>query len=139
MTLDQFRMLAEIWGGDIDRWPAAMQAAARDMANGDEAGRILAEQLRLDRLLSMAPDVSDDRAGRIGFAVLQHLAKADRDLPWFRRLLRPASFVPAAGLACSAVAGLWLAGALPYHQQEQALAVVSMVFDSSAVTLWGVQ
>jgi hypothetical protein len=139
MTLDQFRKLAEIWGGDIDRWPAAMQAAARDMAVGDEAGRILAEQLRLDRLFSVAPDVSDERAGRIGFAVLQRLAMADRDPPWFRRLLRPASFVPAASLACSAMVGLWLAGELPYLQQQEALSVVSMVFDSSAVALWGVQ
>jgi hypothetical protein len=139
MTLDQFRKLAEIWGGNIDRWPAAMQAAARDMAVGGEAGRILAEQLRLDRLLSVAPDVSDDRAGRIGFAVLQRLAMADRHAPWFRRLLRPASYVSAAGFACSAMVGLWLAGALPYHQQEEALSVVSMVFDSSAVTLWGMQ
>lgn len=139
MTLDQFRKLAEIWGGDIDRWPAAMQAAARDMAAGGEAGRILAEQLRLDRLFSVAPDVSDDRAGRIGFAVLQRLAKADRNPPWFRRLLRPASFVPAAGLACSAMVGLWLAGELPYLQQQEALSVVSMVFDGSAVTLWGGQ
>ena len=140
MTLDQFRELAEIWGGDIDRWPAAMHAAARDMASGDEARRILTEQLRLDRLLSSAPDVSGDRAARAAFAVLQSLAKGDRDPPWYRRLLRPASFVPAASLACSAMVGLWLAGALPYHQQqEQALSVVSMVFDSSAVTLWGSQ
>ncbi|MDO9062595.1 MAG: hypothetical protein Q7U92_26720 [Bradyrhizobium sp.] len=139
MTLDQFRKLAEIWGGDIDRWPAAMQDAARAMAGGGETSRILAEQLRLDRLLSAAPDVTDDRAGRIGFAVLQRLATPDRDPPWFRRLLRPASFVPAASLACSAMMGLWLAGALPYHQQDQALSVVSMVFDSSAVTLWGLQ
>lgn len=139
MTLDQFRQLAEIWGGDIDRWPAATRGDARAMAAADEGGRILAEQARLDRLFSVAPEVDDRRAGRIGFAVLQRVAKADRERPWFRRLLRPASLVPAAGFACSAMAGFWLAGELPYHRQEQALAVVSMVFDSSAVTLWGLQ
>lgn len=137
MTLDQFRQLAAIWGGDIERWPAATQAGARDIAAGDEARRILAEQLRLDRLFSTAPDVSDDRAGRAGFSVLQRLAEADRDPPWFRRVWRAGSFVPAASLACSAMVGLWLAGALPYHRQEQALSVVSMVFDSSTVTFWG--
>jgi hypothetical protein len=139
MTLDQFRQLAEIWGGDIDRWPAATQSAARALATDDEARRILTEQLRLDRLFAIAPDVSDYRAGRIGFAVLQGIAKVDRDPPWFRRLFRPASLFPAAGLACSAIVGLWLAGALPYQQQREALSVVSMVFDSSTVTLWGVQ
>jgi hypothetical protein len=89
-------------------------------------------------LFAIAPDVSDQRAGRLGFAVLQRLAKGDRDRPWFRQLWRPASLFPAASLAGSAMVGLWLAGALPYHQQG-ALSVVSMVFDSSTVTLWGVQ
>ena len=139
MTLDQFRQLAEIWGGDIDRWPAATQSPARILATDDEAKRILNEQLRLDRLFSIAPDVSDHRAGRIGFAVLQGIAKMDREPPWFRRLFRPASLFPAASLACSAMVGLWLAGALPYQQQQQALSVVSMVFDSSTVAWWGVQ
>jgi hypothetical protein len=139
MTLDQFRRLAEVWGGDIDRWPAATQIAARALASDDEAKRILKEQLALDRLFSVAPDVSDHRAGRIGFAVLQQLAKMDRDPPWLLRWLRRPSLLPAASLACSAMVGLWLAGALPYQQQQEALSVVSMVFDSSAVTLWGVQ
>ncbi len=138
MTLDQFRQLAETWGGDIDRWPTATQDAAREIAASGEGGRILKEQLRLDRLFAIVPDVSDQRAGRLGFAVLQQLAKGDRDLPWFPRLWRPASLFPAASLAGSAMVGLWLAGALPYHQQG-ALSVVSMVFDSSTVTLWGVQ
>jgi hypothetical protein len=139
MTLDQFRQLAGIWGGDIDRWPAATQSAARALATDDEASRILKEQLRLDRLFASAPDVSDHRAGRIGFAVLQRIAKVDRDPPWFRRLFRPESMFPAASLACSAIMGLWLAGALPYQRQHEALSVVSMVFDSSTVALWGVQ
>jgi hypothetical protein len=140
MTLDQFRQLAEIWGGDIDRWPQATQAAARDVAGSDEGGRILEEQLALDRLFAIAPEVSDDRAAQISFAVLQALAKTDRGLPWWRRLFRPVSLFPAASLASSAVVGLWLAAALPYQQQdEEALSVVSMVFDSSAVTLWGMR
>ena len=109
------------------------------MAAGGEAARILRHSFGLDRLFWVAPDVSDDRAGRIGFAVLQRLAKADRNPPWFRRLLRPESFVPAAGLACSVMVGLWLAVELPYLQQQEALSVVSMVFDGSAVTLWGEQ
>jgi hypothetical protein len=137
MTRDQFRQLAEIWGGDIDRWPAATRSAAREIATSEEGRRILKEQSRLDRLFSMAPEVSDHRAGRVGLAVLQQRAKADRDPPWLRRLLRPAAFVPAASLACSAMVGLWLAGALPYHGPQEALSVVSMVFDSADAGLWG--
>lgn len=139
MTLDQFRRLAGIWGGDIDRWPEAAQAGARVLATDDEASRILEQELRLDRWFAAAPEVSEHRAGRIGFAVLQRLAGTDRDRHWLRRWLRPASLFPAASLAGSAMVGLWLAGALPYHPQQDALSVVGMVFDSSTVTLWGVQ
>jgi len=110
MTLEQFRQLAETWGGDIDRWPAASQDAAREIAAGEQAGRILDEQLRLDRLFSLAPKMDEGRAGRAGFAVLQRMA------------------------------GLWLAGALPYrHAVPDALSVVSMVFDSSTISVGGQQ
>ena len=54
-------------------------------------------------------------------------------------MFRPASLFPAASLACSAMVGLWLAGALPYQQPQQALSVVSMVFESTTVAWWGVQ
>jgi hypothetical protein len=138
MTLEQFTQLAETWGGDIDRWPAAVQDAAREMATSEQAGRILGEQLRLDRLLSLAPAVDEDRAGRAGFAVLQRMAEADRKPPWFRWGLRPSSLFPATSLVCSALVGFWLAGALPYRQEPpDALSVVSMVFDSSTLSLGG--
>lgn len=140
MTLEQFRQLAETWGGDIDRWPAAAQDSAREMAAGEQAGRILDEQLRLDRLFSLAPKVDESRAGRAGFAVLQRMAEADRKLRWFRRGMRPSSLLPATSLVCSALVGLWLAGALPYrHHPPDALSVVSMVFDSSVLSPGGVQ
>jgi hypothetical protein len=140
MTLEQFRQLAETWGGNIDRWPAATQDAAREMAADEQAAGILDEQLRLDRLFSLAPKVDEGRAGRAGFAVLQRMADADRKLPWYRRGLRPSSLFPATSLVCSALVGLWLAGALPYRQgPPDAVAVVSMVFDSSTLSLGGLQ
>lgn len=140
MTLEQFRQLAETWGGNIDRWPAAMQDAARELAADEQAAGILDEQLRLDRLFSLAPKVDEGRAGRAGFAVLQRMADADRKLPWYRRGLRPFSLFPATSLVCSALVGLWLAGALPYRQgPPDAEAVVSMVFDSSTLSLGGLQ
>jgi hypothetical protein len=140
MTLEQFRQLAETWGGNIDRWPAAMQDAARELAADEQAAGILDEQLRLDRLFSLAPKVDEGRAGRAGFAVLQRMAAADRKLPWYRRGLRPSSLFPATSLVCSALVGLWLAGSLPYRQgPPDAVAVVSMVFDSSTLSLGGLQ
>jgi hypothetical protein len=140
MTLEQFRQLAGTWGGDIDRWPLATQDAAREMARDEQAVRILDEQVRLDRLFSLAPKMEEGRAGRAGFAVLQRMADADRKLPWFRRGLRPSSLFPATSLVCSALVGLWLAGALPYrHEPPDALAVVSMVFDSSTISVGGLQ
>ncbi len=138
MTLEQFTQLAETWGGDIDRWPAALRDAARELATGEQARRILDEQRRLDRLLSLAPVVDEGRAGHAGFAVMQRVAGVESKPRWFRRGLRPSSLFPATSLVCSALVGLWLAGALPYHREpSDALAVVSMVFDSSTLYFGG--
>ena len=132
MRLDQFRQLAETWGGDIDRWPADTQEAARKFAAGAEGGRILAEASDLDRLLAIAPDVDERRAERASFAVLQKLAATTepRPLSWFRRALRWPALVPAASLACSVGVGMWLAGAIPYGARSpDGLSVVSGIFD----------
>ena len=53
MTEERFRTLADAHGGDIGRWPAADQAAARAFAAGQAmlAAQILAEAGRLDVLL----------------------------------------------------------------------------------------
>lgn len=139
MTLDQFRQLAETWGGDVARWPPATQAEARAIAAQPEGRAMLSEQAAFDDLLSAAPDVASARADRAGFNVLQRIAAMPRDPPWYRRLLRPASLVPAGSLACSALLGIWMAGQVPYHQSQDAITVVSMVFDSSTMSLWGLQ
>jgi hypothetical protein len=70
--------------------------------------------------------------------VLQKLAHPDRNRAWLHRWLRRSSLFPAATFACSAILGLWLAAAIPYPQHQEALSVVSMVFDSSDAGLWGV-
>lgn len=139
MTLDEFGQLAETWGGNIDRWPPSQQAAAHALAEGDEAKRVLAGQIRLDRMLTFGPVVSEERANRAGFAVLQKIAQSSIEAPRWRLRLRRAALFPAASLACSAVVGVWLAGTLPYRQTDEAISVVSMVFDSTAMTLWRVQ
>lgn len=139
MTRDQFRQLAESWGGDIDRWPVITQAAARGFAATTEGAMILEEQRGLDRLFAAAPEVSGARAGRAGLAVLQRIAQAQAVPPWYRRILQPFSMVPVTGLACSVLLGVWMAGSLPYHPSDEAMSVVSMLFDSSVISPWGVQ
>ncbi|KIZ42322.1 MULTISPECIES: hypothetical protein [Rhodopseudomonas] len=139
MTLDQFSQLAQIWGGDIERWPRSVQDAARRIAADAAGAAILAEQAGHDRLFATPPAIAAERSAAASFAVLQRIAASDRRLPWWRRLAPPSSLVQAGSLACSALLGVWMAGLLPYHQSQDALAVVSMVFDSSAMSLGGLQ
>ena len=137
MTLDQFRMLAETWGGDIARWPPATREAARLVAAGEEGRRMLAAQAWLDQALAKAPAIAPDRAARASLAVLQRLAAEPR-LPWYRRWLRPAPLVPAASLACSAALGLWLGGVMPEAPPpDDATTAIGLVFDASVGTPWG--
>ncbi len=144
MRLDQFRQLAETWGGNIERWPAATQEAARALAAGEEGARILDEQAGLDRLFSIAPAIDSERAEIARFAVLQRIASGgvESQVPWFRRALRWPPLVPAASLACSLLVGLWLAEVAPYGHDAaspDALSVMSSVFDGYSFALGGVQ
>ncbi|ABD08966.1 conserved hypothetical protein [Rhodopseudomonas palustris HaA2] len=147
MNREQFRQLAESWGGDIGRWPPDLRDAARRLAEHDEqAAAMLRAQVAFDRLLAIPPEVDAARAGRAGLSVLQRIAAAETKAetkatraPWYQRLLWPESLVPAGSLACSALLGVWMASTLPYHPDAQALEAVSAVFDASAFTLWGAQ
>ncbi|MGX7745026.1 hypothetical protein [Rhodopseudomonas parapalustris] len=139
MTLDQFRDLAEIWGGDIARWPAETRGAARVIAAGEPGAAVLREAAAFDALLAMPPEVTSVRAERAALGVLQRIGAGTSREPWYRRLLQPASLLPAGTLACSALVGLWLAGTLPYQHSHEALAAIDAVFDSSVVTVWSPQ
>lgn len=143
MNLDQFRQLAETWGGDIGRWPAATQEAARGLAASEDGARILRGQADLDRLLSLTPEIASGRTDRTSFAVLQRIAAdgMDSPQPWFRRALRWPPLVPAASLACSLLAGVWLAAAVPYGRAAppDALSVISGIFDSYSLGPGGAQ
>ncbi|WP_022723183.1 hypothetical protein [Rhodopseudomonas sp. B29] len=144
MTLDRFTQLAETWGGDVGRWPEPERAAAERIAATGEGAAILRAQRSLDEILSAAPQIDEARSRRAALAVLQRIAatetrEPESREPWYRRWLQPATLVPVGSLACSALLGIWIAGTLPYHQTEQALAAVDAVFDASALTLWGHQ
>lgn len=141
MTLDDFRRLAEIWGGDINRWPASQQVEAREFAATVDGAAILRDERQFDVLLSQTPQVGEDRAGRAAFAVMQRLAgeRQRQRQPWYRALWQPGRLVPAASLACSAMLGLWLASVLPAQPLESA-SVLTMMFDSgSLAATWVVQ
>lgn len=142
MTPDQFRRLAETWGGDVERWPEATRAAARRLAASAEGAAVLHEQGRLDRLLAVAPEIETARADRSSLLVLQRLAAMSQQQhrsSWYR-LLRWPALLPAASLACSALVGVWLAGAMPYvHSPSDPLSVMSGVFDVYAMGFGSVQ
>lgn len=126
MTLDAFEALAEAYGGDIARWPAAAQTAARALAAADSrAERALSEAAALDAIIAAdsAPQVSaaltsrvlEDAAGvaaeRASAAVAPAAARSSsRFAPDFwRRLAEQIGLDPrplAAGLAAAIVAGL---------------------------------
>lgn len=56
MTIDRFRHLAEAYGGDLNRWPVEMQAAAHALRASDEQARaILAAEAELDALVALRP------------------------------------------------------------------------------------
>ena len=54
LNLDRFQELADAYGGDLQRWPAAERAGAAALmaADGAPARAILSEAARLDALLS---------------------------------------------------------------------------------------
>lgn len=142
MTRDEFRRLAETWGGDVERWPAATREAARQLAASTEGAAVLDEQGRLDRLLAVAPEIETARAERSSLLVLQRLAAVPQQHrpAWYHGLLRWPSLVPAASLACSAIVGVWMAGSMPYvHSPSDPLSVMSGVFDVYAMGFGSVQ
>ncbi|ADG09525.1 hypothetical protein B7G68_05235 [Caulobacter segnis] len=101
MSLERFEDLAEIYGGDIARWPEGEREAARALL-ASEAGRltpVLAAAAQLDRLLDLAPAQSPDAAlmGRLISAAPQPAGGGRR---WI------AGLSAALGLSAAAFAGV---------------------------------
>lgn len=102
-----FRDLADIHGGEIDRWPAARRGAARTLLRqSGEARALIDEAVGLDALLSLAPPADASPA-------LMAEILADSPAPGWRGLLgllwpgAPA-WKPASALCAAAVLGLGL-------------------------------
>jgi len=137
MTLEEFRRLADTWGGDIDRWPPRTQGAARQRAATREGTEILAQAGQLDAWLAGAPVVATDRAARAAFAVVQRIAAEDpapmRPAGWWRRTW----LMPVAGFAFSALMGVSLATLAPYGGSDRSASVLRAILDTGSLPgLW---
>ena len=128
MNRDRFQTLAEAYGGELHRWPAAEQAAAAAFAATDPAWSraCLAEASALDALLDAAsgPAVRGALADRIA---------AGAPLPGRGRRPR-VWWLPAglgAGLAAACAVGL-LVGVQLGDRATQNQAVSTAVADSEA-------
>jgi len=141
MTLEEFRRLADTWGGDVERWPQERRQAARALA-GTPAGRaIVSRAARLDALLAAPAAVSPERAARAAGAVARRLAAEQRQHEARRRRWRlPGWLLPAASVASSALLGVALASALPAAGGDSEPLVLAVLLDSGSITAgWTLQ
>lgn len=119
MPLERFEDLAEIYGGEIARWPEGEREAARALlaANPERLSPVLAGAAQLDRLLDLAPAQSVDAAllGRLIAAAPQAPGSARR---WI------AGLGAALGLSAAAFAGVLVGVSLAGQAQPQAVAPV---------------
>lgn len=128
MTPERFEILAEAYGGDVARWPAAeREAAAALMAEAPGwAGDVLAGAGELDAVLDgfTAPPVSADLIGRI---VLGRPRSGPRWMGW----LIPAGMGAGLAAACAAgvLVGAQLHGASSQPATSEADALVAVVGD----------
>lgn len=101
MALERFEDLAEVYGGEIARWPEGEREAARALlaANPERLSPVLVGAAQLDRLLDLAPAQSVDAAllGRLIAAAPQARNAARR---WI------AGLGAALGLSAAALAGV---------------------------------
>jgi len=133
MTIDEFRQLAEAWGGTVARWPSAVRADAEALAAGSpHAAAILADADRLDRsLAALRPQVSADRADRLAGRVATRIAAEPAPARgWLQRW-----FMPATSFASAAVIGVGLGLALPLAPPINGAELLTvLVVDAGAVT-----
>ncbi|MDQ2106617.1 hypothetical protein [Azospirillum isscasi] len=125
MTLKEFKRFADLYGGDIDRWPATDGVDALTLLeNSAEARAVLADAAALDALLDRAaPKVGEDSVQRVLSGIAAALdAPAERapPAPWTLSA-PPMRFWPTAGfLAAMGMAGFLAAvqGVLPVRNAQ---------------------
>lgn len=118
MNRDRFAALAEAFGGDLRRWPAAEREAARAFrqAQPGVCEPLLAEAGRLDSVLEgLAPP---QPSAALRDRILALAPQARRPLFSLGRLRQAAPWLaPGAGLAAACAAGAWL-GVSASHTAE---------------------
>ena len=115
MTVSRFAALADAYGGDIGRWPAAERTPANQMLAGSEAARtMLAAAQHLDAALSrLAPPPPASVPLKDRVAALRpapaHRARNRSNRPRLARFgyLRLALFGRGLAFAAAAAAGIW--------------------------------
>jgi len=122
----RFAELADVYGGDIGRWPQDQREVARALLAADPQGlgQVLGEAACLDRLLDLAP------AGAVDAALLGRLiATAPRPAATARRWI--AALGAALGLGVAAMAGVTAGVLLAGHEREDftADALIASVVD----------
>jgi hypothetical protein len=140
MTIDEFRQLAQTWGGDIARWPPHRRTEAGAIARMPAEAAILEEARRLDRLIAAAaPEIATARIDRAAFGVAMAIAADGARLPAPRlvrsRLVRR-WLVPAASIACAAVVGVSLGVTYPLsslRRAADATTVLSAILDGDSL------
>jgi len=122
MTVERFADLAEIYGGDVARWPEAEREVARALLAAEPVRLevVLADAARLDRLLDLAPAQSADAAllGRL-------IAAAPRPASAMQRWLAGAG--AALGLGVAALAGVTVGVAIGQADHGRAPQGQSMI------------
>jgi hypothetical protein len=132
MKLERFRYLLDAYGADLQRWPEAERASARELlARSDEAAQAQYEAARLDYALGHgAPAVSGAAVGRVLKAVAEPEKRTEDGL--YRAVIGP-RWVPPALLGGMAVLG-FLVGLVDLESDSAASGmrsdVVAIVFNS---------
>lgn len=129
MTPERFEALAEAYGGDVARWPAAEREAARQWraAHTDAARSILDRAGALDNLLDAAPAPLASPELVQGIVAAAPPARARRRAGWWL----PAGM--GAGLAAACAAGVAVGLHLSGPQLSEADAVVAAVSEGLAL------
>lgn len=131
MNADRMRDLAEIWGGDLRRWPEDARAAATAFAQAHpaEAERALFAARQLDAALDSVPTpaVSAELRDRVLASAQAAGLRARAIWPDLRRLL----WIGGAGWAAAACAGMVFG--LTLTGQIETQSQVESIFDQAQV------
>jgi hypothetical protein len=131
MNAERMRDLAEAWGGDLRRWPAADREAAQAFARAqpEAAERALFEARQLDAALDAAPRVvvSAELRDRVIASAQAAALRTRAAWPDLRRLL----WIGGAGWAAAACAGVMFGLTLISDLERQAQ--LDLVLDQASV------